>query len=148
MRSCPVGHMFRRVDVRRPGCVVSEFRCRMGGATGPSAPVMAVYVKIASIFVCLSAGVRVSGSQFHSGIHRYVSSFFSVDQIGGGGWGGCGVCRPLIGKCGSRHYGTSTTVPWLDSADGTLRRSVPGVFQLVHRLRRAAVGRFCLDGAK
>ena len=97
MRSCPVGHMFRRVDVRRPGCVVSEFRCRMGGATGPSAPVMAVYVKIASIFVCLSVGVRVSGSRFHSGIHRYVSSFFSVDQIGGGGgWGGLGVCRPLI----------------------------------------------------
>ena len=42
---------------------------------------------------------------------------------------------------------TSTTVPWLDFADGTLRRSVPGVFQLVHRLRRAAVGLFCLDGA-
>ena len=56
----------------------------------------------------------------------------------------------LLADVGHDSDDTSTTVPWLDFADGTLRRlrrSVPGGLRLVHRPRHAAVARFCLDGA-
>ena len=53
----------------------------------------------------------------------------------------------LLADVGHDSDDTSTTVPWLDFADGTLRRSIPGGSRLVHRPRHAAVARFCLDGA-
>jgi hypothetical protein len=66
LRSCHaslspcVGRMFRRVDVRRPGCVTWRIQIPDGG--GPSAPFMAVYVKwdrSSSAFLW-GAGLRIA----------------------------------------------------------------------------------------
>ena len=60
-----------------------------------------------SIFICLSVGVLVNGSQFH--IHRWVGqSALPLTRLGVGvtvewGWGPWGSPPTTIGKCGSRY---------------------------------------------
>jgi hypothetical protein len=107
--------------------------------------------QMVSIFICLSVGVLVNGSQFH--IRRWVGqSALPLTRLGVGvtvewGWGPWGRVRrlPLV----SMDHGTSTTIYRLVRvlADGTFCYVLfSGVFKTGTPAPPCSVGYFCPDG--
>lgn len=93
-----IEHMFRRIDVRRPGCVVFAFRYRKGLALLRSVRQMG------SIFSCLTVGCQYTD---RSSLSRYRLTRFGfgggVERKGGGGKEK-EKFRRHTSKCGTSTY--------------------------------------------
>jgi hypothetical protein len=121
--------MFRRVDARRPGCVVCAFGFLIGW---PFCTCYGGVRQMGSIFICLSASV---GRWSTDRSPTYTGGSVSALPLTRLGWGRVRQL-PLI----SMDQGTSTTTPRLVLADGTFCYVLfRGFSNLVHRdrLRRA-----------
>jgi hypothetical protein len=98
-----MGHMFRRIDVRRPGCAVCAFRYRKGCPSCGLRPGMGGVRQMGSIFSCLTVGCQ---STDRSSLSRYGLTRFGfgsgVERKGG--WGGKEKFRRHTSKCGTSTY--------------------------------------------